>query len=570
LSILAVLVAGTLVRAVWLQSDPPLQNGAYVGVVWHDEGAWVHNARNKALWGMWRTDNWNPVFLTPVFTLLEYGAFRVFGVGLWQARTIPLASGLVAIVCLAAGVRASAGRRAALVAGALLGIDYAFVMWNRAALMESTMTALVICSWAAYALGESRPGWGFASGVLAVASFFAKASAAYFVAALVLECLTALALGTRVAAAPAADVHARAIRRRSWWSLAGLVAAGALIAVLFVLPHWPEFRFYNWQMPVLRKPEYTLHALIVRASWLPLVHDFFMWMWPTFALATLAIGGVVSRWRKAPGAERLLVLWVVVGLTELVVHDSGNERRYVMFIPAIVALAALAFSQRPWAAPGSAPRARWLALPLAIALGYLVAGSAIRSVALDDVHAGIFHRIAIWSAIVGSAVAVGVVASWQVLSAELHGRRLGAVAAAAVAATLAGDVWHLGRWAADRQSLNYEASVAIGRLLPPDTLVQGKLANGLSLENRIHPIFVGHGFGNYVDRLHRDDAGYILTYVSPEVGYESGAGSGLIQEILDQYPNRRIIALLPVDETGGRDQAALIEKTPGSHPRARD
>jgi hypothetical protein len=240
-----------------------------------------------------------------------------------------------------------------------------------------------------------------------------------------------------------------------------------------------------------------------------------------------------------------------------------------MFIPAIIGLAALAFSERPWAIGVSDVR-RWLALPLALALGYLVAGSAIRAFALNEVHSNVFHRVALWSAIVGSAGAVLAIAWWRGLVTWLSGRRLGAIAAAAVAATMTIDVWHLGRAAIDRRSVNYDASVTVGRLLPPGTLVQGKLANGLSLENRIHPLFVGHGFGNYLDRLQRDDAGYILTYVSPQVGYESGAGSGLIQEILDQYPNRRTVALIAVDETGGPDQAALIEKTPGSHPRARD
>ena len=47
-----------------------------VGIVWHDEGAWVHNARNRALWGTWRTDDWNPVFIAPVFTALEYASFE--------------------------------------------------------------------------------------------------------------------------------------------------------------------------------------------------------------------------------------------------------------------------------------------------------------------------------------------------------------------------------------------------------------------------------------------------------------------------------------------------------------
>ena len=89
---------------------------------------------------------------------------------------------------------------------------------------------------------------------------------------------------------------------------------------------------------------------------------------------------------------------------------------------------------------------------------------------------------------------------------------------------------------------NYEASIEVGRLLAPGTLVQGKLANGLALENRIRPIFIGHGFGNYDDRLQRDDVRYILTYVSPSVGFESQQGSDMIQELLDHYPNRQVVA----------------------------
>jgi hypothetical protein len=42
-----VLVLAALLRGVWLTADPPTSPS--VGIVWHDEGAWVHNARNKAL-----------------------------------------------------------------------------------------------------------------------------------------------------------------------------------------------------------------------------------------------------------------------------------------------------------------------------------------------------------------------------------------------------------------------------------------------------------------------------------------------------------------------------------------
>ena len=59
------------------------------------------------------------------------------------------------------------------------------------------------------------------------------------------------------------------------------------------------------------------------------------------------------------------------------------------------------------------------------------------------------------------------------------------------------DVVEFGQWAYARSYKNVNASRLLGQVLPPETLVQGKLANGLSLENRIRPVFIGHEFGNY-------------------------------------------------------------------------
>ncbi len=190
-SVLLVLAVGASMRLVWLRADPPVQGG--VGIVWHDEGTWVHNARNKALWGVWRTDAWNPVFVAPVFTALEYVAFEAVGVGTWQARIVPALSGIAAVALMMVGLAALAGRRAALVGGALLASNYAFVMWNRAALMESTMTAFMVAAWAAYAWADRRPAWGLVAGAAAAAAWFTKAAAAFFVAALALDALVMLA-----------------------------------------------------------------------------------------------------------------------------------------------------------------------------------------------------------------------------------------------------------------------------------------------------------------------------------------------------------------------------------------
>ena len=268
----------------------------------------------------------------------------------------------------------------------------------------------------------------------------------------------------------------------------------------------------------------------------------------------------------------MLVLWVAIGLAELIVHDSGNERRYVMFIPALTALAALVVSRAITLVPSSRPQVPALALVLVTApLAYLVVGSAIRPMLIAQIEA---HQLSL--AVRVSAGVALIIAGLSVLL-----RNVARLRVASPTMTLAVGLWcgcalgwnafEYARWTTVRGEQNFEASVALGRMLAPGTVVQGKLANGMALENRIHPIFVGNGFGNYDDRLRRDDARYILTYDLPSIGYESSRESGLIQGILDHYPRRRLVATFVVDETPGPDRAVLIDKEPDALPaHARD
>jgi 4-amino-4-deoxy-L-arabinose transferase-like glycosyltransferase len=563
---LAIFALGLFMRVAWLRADPPTDDA--VGIVWHDEGAWVHNARNRALWGTWRTDAWNPVFIAPVFTALEYGSFRAFGVGTWQARVVPVASGLAAIVALMAGLASMADRRAVLLGGALLATNYAFVMWNRAALMESTMTAFIVVAWAAYAWSDRKPSAAALAGVAAAAAWFTKASAAFFVAALAIDAAFTIARGWR-SSQPDSDVRDG---RAAWWALAGLTVTFVVAAALFVVPHWTDYQFYNWQMTVTRKPSYSLHALLDRASWLPFVQGIFSRMWFVLVLAAAGVVQVSTRWTSSRPAERLLVLWVFIGLAELVVHDSGNERRYVMFIPALTALASSVVSQA--LTRRSATRrvlSPAVVAAMALPLAYLVVGSVVRTLLIHRVEAGDLKLAVRLSA----ATAVGAAAGVAWLGSRRRTRPPGHATHVLVAAScllaLCWNVFEYGRWVTRRTELNASASLALGQVLPAGTIVQGKLANGMSLENRIRPIFVGNGFGNYDDRLRRDDARYILTYDLPRIGYESSDGSGLIQGILDHYPRRRVIATFVVDETPGPDRAVLIDKDPDGLPaHARD
>jgi 4-amino-4-deoxy-L-arabinose transferase-like glycosyltransferase len=566
-SLVLALTVGALLRGLWLTADPPTTGT--VGIVWHDEGAWVHNARNKALWGTWRTDAWNPLFIAPVFTCLEYIAFRELGVGTWQARTVPLASGLFAIAALAAGLAATGGRRSALIGALLLATNYVFVMWNRAALMESTMTAFMVGAWGAYALAHSRgSAWGLVAGTMATLAWFSKAAAAFFVAAIAIDALITLTLaGTAwIRTRLAIEAPSRDTVRAAMATLLGVGLSAAVICVMFVLPHWNEYRFYNWQMSVTRKPSYALSALVDRASWLPLVHDSFTRMWMVLVAAALASLALVVRWRVTTPPQRLLVLWLLLGLLELIVHDAGNERRYVMFVPVLIALASVIIGSGSVLTAANHRGRHWLLLPLAALLTYLVVGSLLRVVFLADIKAGQLQQTVRLSAVISVVIAAIVVTRLGVILRWLSQQRGSATGIALLTGlAIAGDLAQYAQWARDRTDHNYRASRMIGRLLPDGTLVHGKLANGLALENRIRPIFVGRGFGNYADRTTRDDVRYVLTYVAPYVGYEGR----VIQDVLNAYPRRTIVATFTVSETAaGYDRAVLIDKfgVPGPRP----
>ena len=74
---------------------------------------------------------------------------------------------------------------------------------------------------------------------------------------------------------------------------------------------------------------------------------------------------------------------------------------------------------------------------------------------------------------------------------------------------------------------------------------------------------MGRQFGNYADRLTRNDVPWLLTYVAPRTGYEGP----VILDVLAAYPEHRTVWTFDVAETtSGQDRAALIAKGPPAVP----
>lgn len=549
ISLFGILILAALLRGLFPAADPPWRTT--VGIVWHDEGAWTHNARNKALWGAWSTDAWNPMYIAPVFTAVEYAAFRIFGVGLRQARLMPELAGLLSVLLLALGMSRVAGRRAGLIAGLLLATNYVYVMWNRTAMMEGPMTVFMCIAWYAAVRSESSPRWGWLAAAAALLAFFTKASAAFFVAAVGLDAVLTLWL----------ERQSPIRRRAAWTTIAALAVCGIVALAVFVVPNWKEFWFYNVETSVTRKPSYTLKALTDRVTWFPVLHDVFTRMAFVVLIGVTAATGALARWRIMESGERLLLLWIGLGSLELIAHDVGNERRFIFFIPVLIALASPVLAGAWPLIAGEtravSRRAALLAAPVLLFGAYVVAATFVRLGFLTRMSPVV--RV---SAAVAVLIAVAIYVFWPRVSRTLATARFPAAAGTLVAILIAaGNIVEYGQWARERSYKNYAASVELGRVLPDGTLVHGKLANGLALENRIKPIFVGRGFGNYEDRKRRDDVRYILTYVAPSLGYESQRQNPVIKEVLDAYPNWRIVMTFDVRETGtGQDRAALIDK----------
>ena len=234
---LAILL-GLGLRTIFPTADAPWRTT--VGVVWHDEGAWVHNAHNKAIYGLWRVDEWNPLFIAPVFTGLEYLSFEMFGVGLRQARLVSELAGLASVVLLGLGVRRIAGDLSGLIAAGLLATNYVYIMYDRAAIMEALMAAFIVASCTVRRARMNGSGGGRPRAYSRCWHISRKrplhsiqrrwAWRPYGVS---------LHPGS-----PALRIGVGSVRLRL--DTGRLGCDDRRVALVFVLPHWADYRFYNW------------------------------------------------------------------------------------------------------------------------------------------------------------------------------------------------------------------------------------------------------------------------------------------------------------------------------------
>src|SRR5437868_13544232 len=99
-----------VLRCVALDSD------AYPRLSWSsalltDEGFYLHNARNRILFGKAQTDQFNNSLIMPLLDALQTGVFRLVGVSAVSARAISVVLGLLTLLVFGDALRRAFGLR---------------------------------------------------------------------------------------------------------------------------------------------------------------------------------------------------------------------------------------------------------------------------------------------------------------------------------------------------------------------------------------------------------------------------------------------------------------------------
>ncbi len=333
-------LAVCLIRLVHISADPPV-NLSWSGGLFFDEGALAHNARNKVLFGEWKTDEWNDFYYSPILTYIKWGVFSLFGVGMPQLRIVPIVFSWLTLAVLYVTLRAALGRMSAMLALLLLGGNYIFMMYNRIGLTETPLLLCIAgtCYFWQKGLQERdrrRSAWlMLLAGVCCFLVYIFKVLLVYFLPVPFAALLLLVFLADNSA------------ERKRLLRLTGYLAGGLLLTVLlwlavfyypnydsihqagdFVktlsLPHSPRAFFRN----IARNPFFTIFAktpVTLIMAWLYLLY-----------LAYL----LVYQRSRIPPVDLFFALWFCAHFLFFLGFSYRPTRYYVPIIPPMTVLAA--------------------------------------------------------------------------------------------------------------------------------------------------------------------------------------------------------------------------------------
>jgi 4-amino-4-deoxy-L-arabinose transferase-like glycosyltransferase len=512
-------------RASDLRADPP-PDLSWSFAPYTDEGLNTYSARNMALYGTWKADDFLPFVIYPLVNALVALVFKLFGIGFVQMKVVSVLAGAMGVLVMYLLMKETAGSLAGLFAGLGLATCYPLVMYSRLGLVETVQVLFLLCVGLFWVKGLRHPWLMLLCGFFAAATVLLVKISAAFIGPVMLVLFTWELLDLR------RDVAGRTrMYRGILWFAAGVFLASVFWFIAVFLPYRTEyFRYvlrHSTESPAGHPhgvPAYLLNTftLGVKARLLPRL------IWPALLgfimLPFLAAG-------RRPGM-RYLLLWFVFGLLMLGYMNYRPPRYEMVLIPVLLAGFAAALGrllEEGTLVPRMNPTLlKTLALSLwlwPLATQLLLYATRLRSMPRPGAEAGVLMP----ALIVALGVAVAGFLLSRAVKHELRANSLAgraAVAAVLVLPTLRLDFGQYFDWFSTRTHNMVEWSKELTRSLPENAVVGGGWAPILLSESRLRALAV-------TDWANRDDpiGRHHVTHIA---SLEDGPD---IRTFLDLYPD---------------------------------
>ncbi|MEJ5251492.1 MAG: glycosyltransferase family 39 protein [Chthonomonadetes bacterium] len=503
--LVAVLIVSAVALAVWarvvaLDADPDFRLCWSSGLL-TDEGFYTHNARNAILLGHARTNEFNNMVLSPLVHAVQAAVFRLFGVGYPQARAISVVCSLLTLIVMFAALRRAFGERVAWLGTLVLAWEHAYLMYNRMALLETPATLFLALAFYAWVRRGEGLAWSALAGVMTITACSIKSLCAFFIPAPLL----------------ASWWSGRTHKRDTRWEIAatagGMLIAGLLYAIVWLLPHWREYRHmsdFYLTYQIMPRNLFEAYADVRRAVLnyqYGLMGYLFAHMPVTIFLALtttlLAIFRREER-RSGNGAVEFLLVWMWLGVALLAFIRYAPSRYYVPIYPAIVALAVIGVVRLPeitrmvWR-----PREWWAHLLRTLMLGYALYFGLAFALGAPFAWSLVYLTLAI-------AFPLALVLQWIVHRLLATGGFSLRWAPAAALVVLAGwNAWYFAGWYGNRQYSLKNLAQKLERILPQHAVVAGNCAPGVCLDAPVSAMLVIPRLANYPAPIER----YGVTHV---------------------------------------------------------
>jgi len=551
----------------------------------HDEGSFVHNARNKALFGKWILDNddWNPIFLYPSYTYVWYLFFKLFGVGIVQGRLLGVIFGLLSLILFYKTVKKGYDQKTAVIATLFLSYNFILIMFHSSMMLETFMMFFIILTFYFWEIAIRKHKYLFLVGFSSFLAVIAKASSIWIIGTCILS-LIPLLLQDIMKKNFASSKNQKIV----FYFLTGLIVCILLFLVFFFIPNLSYIKLNLIDNQIGRVMGKTPVPLIYEVSTI-LFNTQFILRVPiasilAFIYTIYFVTNLPKNFKEADYMDFFVLSWIFFMFVYFFIFDSPL-RRMIAMIPALAVFSARTILNIRTIFENKKEKNKFKYIfktILVFTLIYMVIANIImygfKSI-LKIFHPALMKILSILSlnlppfasnaldatiSVVFAFILAGIILFFVrktklnlALTKKIRRIQTRKIIILVVMLSILIDLGQYASWSLRYDDSFYRASRELGQMLPENEKVYGMFSTGLSIENKIIPVYHEVPLINHKNRFERDDIRYILIVLKSDFH----TGEREVAEFKEYYPKLKLIRIFYINDAEGTE-IGLFDKFP--------